>query len=180
MGFIIGFSIIILIVSSNLIISNGNYLSAYHLLNKVSSEVSERHPVIPIKETKGDFANRYLTSNPLQELNRLCQNKPDDLICDRLENNDGKSKGKYNDDFSDKWNKRMENLNPLLEQYERNKAKDKKNADDKSEAKKNQLELKIEKDQANKGIEKLKKPLNAPLLSQFSSRGNGGLKVVFA
>jgi hypothetical protein len=158
MGFIIGFSIIILIVSSNLMISNGNYLSAYHLLNKVSSDVLDRHPVIPIKETKGDFGNRYFPSNPLQELNRLCQNKPDDLICNRLENNDDKSKGKYNDDFSDKRNKRMEKLNPLLE-HEWNKAKDKRNADDKSEAKKDQLQLKIEKDQANKGIEKLKEKM---------------------
>ena len=157
MEFIIGFSTIILIVSSNLMIYNGNNLSAYRLANKVSSDVLDRYAVTPIKETNGDFGKGYFTSNPLQELNRLCQNKPDDLICNRLENNDDKSKGKHNDDISDKWSKRMEKLNPLLEQYEGNKAKDKKNEDDKFEATKNELPLKFEKQyQSNRDIEKLK------------------------
>lgn len=136
MEFIIGFSTIILIVTSNLMSYNGNYLSAYSLVNKLSSDIVDRDPVTHIKETKGDFGNRYFASNPLQELNRLCQNKPDDIICNHLENNNDKSKSKHNDDTSDKWNKRMEKLNPLLEQYDRNNAKDKKNAEDKKELKK--------------------------------------------
>ena len=102
MGFIIGFSTIILVVSSNLIIYNGNYLSAYRLV-EVSSDVD-------------DFENRYFSSNPLEELNRLCQNKPDDLICNRLENDDDESKGDHSDDTSDKRNEQREKLGQLLEE----------------------------------------------------------------
>jgi len=102
MGFIIGFSTIILVVSSNLIIYNGNYLSAYRLV-EVSSDVD-------------DFENRYFSSNPLEELNRLCQNKPDDLICNRLENDDDESKGDHSDDTSDKRNEQREKLSQLLEE----------------------------------------------------------------
>jgi hypothetical protein len=119
MGFIIGFSTIILIVSSNLIIYNGNYLSANRPV-EVSSDVD-------------DFENRYFFSNPLEELNRLCQNKPDDLMCNRLENDDDESKD--SDDTSDKRNEQREKLGQLLEEYNRNNAEDKKNADDENELK---------------------------------------------
>ena len=102
MGFIIGFSTIILVVSSNLVIYNGNYLSAYRLV-EVSSDVDA-------------FENRYFSSNPLEELNRLCQNKPDDLICNRLENDDDESKGDHSDDTSDKRNEQREKLGQLLEE----------------------------------------------------------------
>ena len=99
MGLIIGFSTIILVVSSNLIIYNGNYLSAYGLVD-VSSDVD-------------DFENRYFSSNPLEELNRLCQNEPDDLICNRLENDDDESEGDHSDDTSDKRNEQREKLGQL-------------------------------------------------------------------
>ena len=121
MGFIIGFSTIILIVSSNLIIYNGNYLSANRPV-EVSSDVD-------------DFENRYFFSNPLEELNRLCQNKPDDLMCNQLENDDGESKGDHSDDTSDKRNEQREKLGQPLEEYNRNNAEDKKNNDDENELK---------------------------------------------
>ena len=85
-------------------IYNGNYILAYRLLNKLSSDELDRYPIIPIKDTKRDFGNPYFTSNPaLQEFkNRLCENKPDDILCNPLENSDGKSKDKHNDDSSNK------------------------------------------------------------------------------
>ena len=137
MGFIIGFSTI-LVVSSNLIIYNGNYLSAYRLV-EVSSDID-------------DVENEDFDSNSLEELNRLCENKPDDLICNHLEIDDDESKDEQSDDTRDKWNQRMEKLRQLIEEYDWNNDKDKKNADDKEELEKNELPQK-------KDIEKLKEKI---------------------
>ena len=146
MGFIIGFSTIILVVSSNLIIYNGNYLSAYRLV-EVSSDVD-------------DFENRYFSSNPLEELNRLCQNKPDDLICNRLENDDDESKGDHSDDTSDKRNEQREKLGQLLEE---DKAKEQQwqqeleedEEDEQDKAKEQQWQQEQEEDEEDKHESKI-------------------------
>ncbi len=145
MGFIIGFSTIILVVSSNLIIYNGNYLSAYRLV-EVSSDVD-------------DFENRYFSSNPLEELNRLCQNKPDDLICNRLENDD-ESKGDHSDDTSDKRNEQREKLGQLLEedkikeqQWQQEQEEDEEEEEDK--AKEQQWQQEQEEDEEDKHESKI-------------------------
>ncbi|MDW0146687.1 MAG: metallophosphoesterase [Nitrososphaeraceae archaeon] len=146
MGFIIGFSTIILVVSSNLIIYNGNYLSAYRLV-EVSSDVD-------------DFENRYFSSNPLEELNRLCQNKPDDLICNRLENDDDESKGDHSDDTSDKRNEQREKLGQLLEedkikeqQWQQEQEEDE---EDKHESKITSLKIQNMRDSLEKKLDLLK------------------------
>ena len=145
MGFIIGFSTIILVVSSNLVIYNGNYLSAYRLV-EVSSDVD-------------DFENRYFFSNPLEELNRLCQNKPDDLICNRLENDDDESKGDHSDDTSDKRNEQREKLGQLLEE---DKAKEQQwqqeqeeDEDEEENAKEQQWQQEQEEDEQDKHESKI-------------------------
>ena len=145
MGFIIGFSTIILVVSSNLVIYNGNYLSAYRLV-EVSSDVD-------------DFENRYFSSNPLEELNRLCQNKPDDLICNRLENDDDESKGDHSDDTSDKRNEQREKLGQLLEE---DKAKEQQwqqeqeeDEDEEENAKEQQWQQEQEEDEQDKHESKI-------------------------
>jgi len=145
MGFIIGFSTIILVVSSNLIIYNGNYLSAYRLV-EVSSDVD-------------DFEDRYFSSNPLEELNRLCQNKPDDLICNRLENDD-ESKGDHSDDTSDKRNEQREKLGQLLEedkikeqQWQQEQEEDEEEEEDK--AKEQQWQQEQEEDEEDKHESKI-------------------------
>ena len=146
MGFIIGFSTIILVVSSNLVIYNGNYLSAYRLV-EVSSDVDA-------------FENRYFSSNPLEELNRLCQNKPDDLICNRLENDDDESKGDHSDDTSDKRNEQREKLGQLLEE---DKAKEQQwqqeqeeDEEDKHESKITSLKIQNMRDSLEKKLDLLK------------------------
>ena len=146
MGFIIGFSTIILVVSSNLIIYNGNYLSAYRLV-EVSSDVD-------------DFENRYFSSNPLEELNRLCQNKPDDLICNRLENDDDESKGDHSDDTSDIRNEQREKLGQLLEedkakeqQWQQELEEDEEDEEDK--AKEQQWQQEQEEDEEDKHESKI-------------------------
>ena len=145
MGFIIGFSTIILVVSSNLVIYNGNYLSAYRLV-EVSSDVDA-------------FENRYFSSNPLEELNRLCQNKPDDLICNRLENDDDESKGDHSDDTSDKRNEQREKLGQLLEE---DKAKEQQwqqeqeeDEDEEENAKEQQWQQEQEEDEQDKHESKI-------------------------
>ena len=145
MGFIIGFSTIILVVSSNLVIYNGNYLSAYRLV-EVSSDVD-------------DFENRYFSSNPLEELNRLCQNKPDDLICNRLENDDDESKGDHSDDTSDKRNEQREKLSQLLEEdkaKEQQWQQEQEEDEDKHESKITSLKIQNMRDSLEKKLDLLK------------------------
>jgi Calcineurin-like phosphoesterase len=149
MGFIIGFSTIILVVSSNLIIYNGNYLSAYRLV-EVSSDID-------------DFQNRYFSSNPLEELNRLCQNEPDDLICNRLENDDDESKGDHSDDdTSDKRNEQREKLGQLLEedkakeqQWKQEQEEDEEEDEEEDKAKEQQWKQEQEEDEEDKHESKI-------------------------
>ncbi|HVD07041.1 MAG TPA: hypothetical protein VNB67_01245, partial [Nitrososphaeraceae archaeon] len=75
-GYIVGFSTIFLLFSSNLI-NNQNYLSANPLVNKVSLNQLDRYMVISVKDTKEDLGIPF-TSNPYPEqLDRGCDNNAD-------------------------------------------------------------------------------------------------------
>jgi hypothetical protein len=66
MGYIVGFSIIFLIISSNLFTNNVNHILATPLLKKVSFDEFDRHAIIPIKDKEGDFGIPQFTSNGSQ------------------------------------------------------------------------------------------------------------------
>ena len=66
MGYIVGFSIIFLIISSNLLINNANHILANPVLNKVSFDKLDTYSIIPIKDKEGDFGIPQFTSNGSQ------------------------------------------------------------------------------------------------------------------
>jgi len=131
-GYIVGFSTIFLIFSSNLI-NNQNYLSANPLVNKVSLNQVDRNMVIPVKDTKEDLGIPFTSNpNPEQLKNGLCDNKVIDSLgiplCNPLEKTEDKStKNNDNDDGNNDADKEEEKK--LLEQQqeeekEENKAKE--------------------------------------------------------
>jgi hypothetical protein len=90
-GYIVGFSAIFLLFTSNLI-NNQNYLAANPLVNKLSLNQLDRYMVIPVKDTKEDLGIPF-TSNPSPgQLDRGCDNNADSNLgiplCNPLENTD--------------------------------------------------------------------------------------------
>jgi hypothetical protein len=124
LGYIIGFSTIFLIFSSNAMTSHQNFSIAYPYVNKVFDELN-RYGIIPVQDTERDFETPASSSNPnLDEWKKkLCENgKQDDnnigiqSICNPSEKTDDKSTDdQQNTEISDKMNKRMEKLNEKLE-----------------------------------------------------------------
>jgi hypothetical protein len=124
-GYIVGFSAIFLLFTSNLI-NNQNYLSANPLVNKLSLNQLDRYMVIPVKDTKKDLGAPF-TSNPNPEqLGRGCDNNANSnlgipFICNPSENTEEKSTdGQNNEDRNDKANDRIEKLKERLEKSHSN------------------------------------------------------------
>ncbi|MGB7936677.1 MAG: metallophosphoesterase [Nitrososphaeraceae archaeon] len=124
LGYIIGFSTIFLIFSSNVMTGHQNFSIAYPYVNKVFDELN-RYGIIPVQDTEHDFETPASSSNPnLDEWKKkLCENgKQEDnnigiqSICNPSEKTDDKSTDdQQNTETSDKLNKRMEKLNEKME-----------------------------------------------------------------
>ncbi|HXW11679.1 MAG TPA: hypothetical protein VD694_02880, partial [Nitrososphaeraceae archaeon] len=76
LGYIIGFSAIFLILTSNLMINHQNFSTAYPIVNKVSFDELGKFAIMPMKDTPRDFGPSSITTNPNNEewKNRLCEN----------------------------------------------------------------------------------------------------------
>src|SRR5919108_356961 len=76
LAYIIGFSAIFLIFTSNLIINHQIFSTAYPVVNTLSSNDLEKFSIMPIKDTTHDFGPSFITTNPNNEewRNRLCEN----------------------------------------------------------------------------------------------------------
>lgn len=124
MGYIIGFSTIFLILSSNIIISHQNFSIAYPYVNEVFDELN-RYAIIAVQDTERNFETSASISNPNLDdwKKKLCENGIQEdnkigtpLICNPSEKTDDKSTDdQQNTETSDKINKKMEKLNEKLE-----------------------------------------------------------------
>jgi hypothetical protein len=124
LGYIIGFSTIFLILSSNIIISHQNFSIAYPYVNEVFDELN-RYAIIAVQDTERNFETSASISNPSFDdwKKKLCENgiQADNnigtpLICNPSEKTDDKSTDdQQNTETSDKINKKMEKLNEKLE-----------------------------------------------------------------
>ena len=119
MEYIVGFSVIFLIISSNLLVNNQNFILAQPHPNKVSFGELDRFAIIPIKYTERGIGIPYLSSNPnLDELkNELCNNKADVNVNQCIASHGGEDKsnlGQLNQNLNNKLNEKMEKLNQKL------------------------------------------------------------------
>ncbi len=125
MGFIVGFSAIFLIFTSNLITNHQYFLTAYPAINKVSFHELSKFSTIPVNGILGDFETSLISTNPNNEewKNRLCENTNQaginieiPFICDSSDskghngNND-----QQNQDISDRLNQTVGNLKEKLD-----------------------------------------------------------------
>ncbi len=125
MGFIVGFSAIFLIFTSNLITNHQYFLTAYPAINKVSFHELSKFSTIPVNGILGDFETSLISTNPNNEewKNRLCENTNQaginieiPFICDSPDskghngNND-----QQNQDISDRLNQTVGNLKEKLD-----------------------------------------------------------------
>jgi hypothetical protein len=76
LGYIIGFSAIFLIFTSNLMINHQNFSTAYPVVDKVSFDEMGKFSIVPIKDNPRGFGHSFVTSSPNNEewKNRLCEN----------------------------------------------------------------------------------------------------------
>ena len=95
LGYIIGFSAILLIFTSNLMINHQNFSTAYPIVNKVSFNDLGKFSIVPIKDNPRGFGPSFITTNPNNEewKNRLCENTNQaginigiPFICDPADN----------------------------------------------------------------------------------------------
>ncbi len=95
LGYIIGFSAILLIFTSNLMINHQNFSTAYPIVNKVSFNYLGKLSIVPIKDNPRGFGPSFITTNPNNEewKNRLCENTNQaginigiPFICDPADN----------------------------------------------------------------------------------------------
>ncbi len=125
LGFIVGFSAIFLIFTSNLITNHQYFLTAYPAINKVSFHELSKFSTIPVNGILGDFETSLISTNPNNEewKNRLCENTNQaginieiPFICDSSDskghngNND-----QQNQDISDRLNQTVGNLKEKLD-----------------------------------------------------------------
>ncbi len=125
MGFIVGFSAIFLIFTSNLIINHQYFLTGYPAIDKVSFDELSKFSTIPVNGILGDFETSLISTNPNNEewKNRVCENTNQaginieiPFICDSSDrkghngNND-----QQNQDISDRLNQTVGNLKEKLD-----------------------------------------------------------------
>jgi hypothetical protein len=125
LGFIIGFSAISLIITSNLMINHQNFSTAYPAVNKVSFDELSKFSTIPVKGILGDFETSFITTNPNNEewKNRLCENTNQaginigiPLICDSSDSTgQNANNNQQNQDISDRLNETVGNLKEKLD-----------------------------------------------------------------
>ncbi|MDP9489270.1 MAG: metallophosphoesterase [Thermoproteota archaeon] len=125
LGFIIGFSAIFLIITSNLMTNHQNFSTAYPTVNKVSFDELSKFSTIPVKGILGDFETSFITTNPNNEewKNRLCENTNQaginmgiPLICDSSDSTgQNANNNQQNQDISDRLNETVGNLKEKLD-----------------------------------------------------------------
>jgi hypothetical protein len=76
LGYIIGFSAIFLIFTSNMMTSHQNFSTAYPVASKVSFDELGKFSIMPMNDSPRDFGPSFITTNPNNEewKNRLCEN----------------------------------------------------------------------------------------------------------
>ena len=133
LGYIIGFSAIFLIFTSNLMINHQNFSTAYPVVNKVSFDEMGKFSIVPIKDNPRGFGHSFVTSNPNNEewKNRLCENTNQaginigiPFICDPADNigqngNNNQQNGNNNQqgqDVSDKVHEKIGNLKKKIDE----------------------------------------------------------------
>lgn len=125
LGFIIGFSAIFLIITSNLMINHQNFSTAYPAVNKVSFDELSKFSTIPVKGILDNFETSFTTTNPNNEewKNRLCENTNQaginigiPLICDSSDSTgQNGNNNQQNQDISDRLNETVGNLKEKLD-----------------------------------------------------------------
>ena len=138
LGYVIGFSTISLIFTSNLMINHQNFLTAFPIINDGSFDELSKFSTIPVKHTPGEFRTSLISINPNNEgwKNRLCENTNQaginigiPFICDPSNNtrqngnneqngNANQQKGnndQLNQDITDDVNERVGNLKEKLD-----------------------------------------------------------------
>ena len=126
LGYIIGFSTILLILSSNLVVNNQKFLMAYPPLDKISFDDLNKY-IIPVQGFGNGLGIPFFDSNRnLDDLKtRLCDGKQDNgandnpgipFLCKPSEGaNDNSNNNQLNGDGSDKLDKKMEKLKEKLD-----------------------------------------------------------------
>jgi hypothetical protein len=125
LGFIIGFSAISLIFTSNLMINSQNFTIAYPVVNKVSFVELNKFSTIPVKDTPGNSGRSFISTNPNNEewKNRVCENTNQagikiriPLMCDSSDNTEqNRNSNQHNQDISDRLNETVGNLKEKLD-----------------------------------------------------------------
>lgn len=129
--YIIGFSAVFLIFTSNLMINHQNFSTAYPVVNKVSFDELGKFSIVPIKDNHRGFGSSFITTNPNNDewKNRLCENTNQSAInieipfvCDPADNNgqNGNNDPKGNNDqhgkdISDKVHEKIGNLKEKID-----------------------------------------------------------------
>jgi hypothetical protein len=132
LGYIIGFSAIFLIFTSNLMINHQNFSTAYPIVNKVSFDELGKFSIMPMKDAPRDFGPSSITTNPNNEgwKNRLCENTNQaginlgiPFICDPANNigqnentnQQNENTNQLGQDISDKVHKKIGNLKEKID-----------------------------------------------------------------
>ncbi len=125
MGFIVGFSAIFLIFTSNLITNHQYFLTAYPAINKVSFHELSKFSTIPVNGILGDFETSLISTNPNNEewKNRVCENTNQaginieiPFICDSSDSKgQNGNNNQQNQDISDRLNQTVGNLKEKLD-----------------------------------------------------------------
>ena len=131
LGYIIGFSAVFLIFTSNLMINHQNFSTAYPVVNKASFDELGKFSIVPIKDNHRGFGSSFITTNPNNDewKNRLCENTNQSAInieipfaCDPADNNgqNGNNDPKGNNDqhgkdISDKVHEKIGNLKEKID-----------------------------------------------------------------
>jgi len=106
LGYIIGFSAIFLIFTSNLMTNHQIFSTAYPVINTLSFSDLEKFSIMPIKDTTRDFGPSFITTNPNNEewKNRLCENTNEaginigiPFICDPANNTQNENNMQQNE-----------------------------------------------------------------------------------
>lgn len=124
LGFIVGFSVIFLIFTSNLITNHQYFLTAYPAINKVSFHELSKFSTIPVNGILGDFETSLISTNPNNEewKNRVCENTNQaginieiPFICDSSDSKgQNGNNNQQNQDISDRLNETVGNLKEKL------------------------------------------------------------------
>jgi hypothetical protein len=132
LGYVIGFSAIFLIFTSNFIINHQNFSTAYPVVNKVSLDELGKFSIVPIKDNARGFGPSFTSTNPNNQewKNRLCENTNQEginieipFICDPADNIDQNGdnnqqngdNNQHGKDISDKVHEKIGNLKEKID-----------------------------------------------------------------